>query len=130
MNIFFVTNRLKSEEEPLRATLTRLALPINDDNVLTRGEREEWKSSDKSPRRAFVASHYRVIMLFGDDLNDFVAANGKSIADRDAIVRAHAGDWGRKWFALPNPVYGSWERTVVGNAKGCDQLKAKIEALK
>ena len=130
VSIFFVTNRLKTEEDALRATLTRLNLPLSDDNVLTRNEREEWKASDKTPRRAFVASHYRVIMLFGDDLNDFAAAAGKSLADRDAIVRAHTNDWGRKWFVLPNPVYGSWERTVVGDAKGCDQLKRKIEALK
>ena len=128
--IFYVTNRLQSEVEPLRATLTRLGLPLTSDNLLERGAREEWKSSDKTPRRAFVASRYRVIMLFGDDLNDFAAANGKSLADRDAIVQAHASDWGRKWYALPNPVYGSWERAVNGNAQGCDQVTKKIETLR
>jgi acid phosphatase len=130
VGIFYVTNRLQTEEQPLRATLTRLGLPLTSDNLLVRGAREEWKSSDKTPRRAFVASSHRVIMLFGDDLNDFAAANGKSIADRDAIVRAHASDWGVKWYALPNPVYGSWERAVVGDAKGCDELKRKIDTLR
>src|SRR5258708_6144499 len=96
--IFYVTNRLQSEVEPLRATLARLGLPLTNDNLLVRGAREEWKSSDKTPRRAFVASHYRVIMLFGDDLNDFGPAAGKPLAERDAIMRAHAGDWGRKWY--------------------------------
>ena len=128
--IFYITNRLQSEAEPLRASLARLGLPLTNDSLLVRGAREEWKTSDKTPRRAFVASHYRVIMLFGDDLNDFAPAAGKSFADRDAIVRAHAADWGRKWFALPNPVYGSWERAVLGDAKGCDQLKKKIETLR
>jgi len=128
--IFYVTNRRNTEEEPLRATLSRIGVPLTADNVLTRGAREEWKSSDKSPRRAFVATKYRVIMLFGDDLNDFAPANGKSLAERDAIVASHANDWGTKWYAIPNPVYGSWERAVTGDTKGCDQVKKKIDTLR
>jgi len=128
--IFYVTNRKNTEEEPLRASLTRLGVPLTSDNVLTRGAREEWKSSDKTPRRAFVASKYRVIMLFGDDLNDFAPANGKSFAERDAIVAAHANDWGVKWYAIPNPVYGSWENTVTSGTKGCDELQKKIDTLR
>jgi 5'-nucleotidase (lipoprotein e(P4) family) len=128
--IFYVTNRLKSEEEPLRATLARLGFPLTSDNVITRGARPEWESSDKTPRRAFVASRHRVLMLFGDDLNDFTSARSKSLAERDAIVRAHATDWGRKWFALPNPVYGSWEGAITRGATGCDQAELKIDALR
>jgi len=128
--IIYVTNRLKSEEEPLRASLTRLGFPLTADNLLTKDGRPEWTSSDKSPRRAFVASKYRVIMLFGDDLNDFATAKGKTLDQRDAIVRDHAADWGRKWFALPNPVYGSWEQTLLNGAKDCDQIKKKMEMLR
>ena len=128
--VYYVTNRLQSEVEPLRASLTRLGLPLTADNLLVRGAREEWKSSDKTPRRAFVASTHRVIMLFGDDLNDFAPARGKSLAERDEIVRAHAADWGRKWYVLPNPVYGSWETTILGDSKGCDQIKRKIDTLR
>jgi acid phosphatase len=68
-------------------------------------------------------------MLFGDDLNDFAFANGKSRDERDAIVAAHANDWGRKWFILPNPVYGSWERAASSGTTPCDQLQKKIDAL-
>ncbi len=128
--IYYVTNRLKNEEEPLRASLTRLGFPLTADNLLTKGGRPEWESSDKSPRRAFVASKNRVVMLFGDDLNDFAAAKGKTLEQRDAIVRDHAADWGRKWFALPNPVYGSWEQTIVGNTAGCEQIKRKMDSLR
>ncbi len=125
--IFYITNRIQSEEAPLRATLARLGFPLTGDNVITRAARD---STDKTPRRAFVASRYRVLMLFGDDLNDFTLARGKSLAEREAIVRAHEADWGRKWFALPNPVYGSWETAVAGATTGCDQVKRKIEALR
>jgi acid phosphatase len=128
--IFYVTNRVADLEQPLRATLTRLGFPLSEDNLLMRGQRPEWQPSDKSPRRAFIASKYRVIMLFGDDLNDFAYASGKSRAERDAIVAAHANDWGRKWFVLPNPVYGSWERAAATGKTPCEELHNKIEALR
>jgi acid phosphatase len=131
VNIFYVTNRDFDLEQPLRASLTRLGFPIGADNLLMRGQRPEWKTSDKSPRRAFVALKYRVIMLFGDDLNDFMFANGRTQAERNAIVAAHADDLGRKWFVLPNPVYGSWEG-AASNTHGtpCEQLQKKIDALR
>lgn len=130
VNIFYVTNRDADLEPPLRATLTRLGVPLTAGNILLRGQRPEWKTSDKSPRRAFVASKYRVLMLFGDDLNDFAYATGKSLAERNAIVAAHANDWGRKWFILPNPVYGSWEGAASRGKTPCEQLQNKINALR
>lgn len=129
VQIFYVTNRDADLEQPLRASLTRLGVPLSQDNLLMRGQRPEWKS-DKSSRRAFIAQKYRIIMLFGDDLNDFAYATGKSRQDRDAIVAAHSGDWGRKWFILPNPVYGSWERAASGGKTPCEQMKNKIDALR
>jgi 5'-nucleotidase (lipoprotein e(P4) family) len=131
VNIFYVTNRDIDLEQPLRATLTRLGFPLTAESLLMRGQRPEWKTSDKSPRRAFLATKYRVIMLFGDDLNDFAFATGKPLAERNAIVTAHVGDLGRKWFVLPNPVYGSWEG-AASSMRGtpCEQLQKKIDALR
>lgn len=131
VNIFYVTNRDIDLEPALRATLTRLGFPLGADTLLMRGQRPEWKTSDKSARRAFLAQKYRVIMLFGDDLNDFAFANGKSLADRNAIVAAHLADLGRKWFVLPNPVYGGWEGAASSlHGTGCEQLQRKIDALR
>jgi 5'-nucleotidase (lipoprotein e(P4) family) len=132
--IFYITNRLAAQEPALRRNLAGLGFPVDDrdgDTVLTRRDRPEWSSSDKSPRRAFVGERYRVVMLFGDDLNDFAPAAGKPLAERNEIVRGHADWWGRRWFALPNPVYGSWERAVTGDAKtDCDQLRRKMDLLR
>ena len=129
---FYITNRMQVEEDGTRRNLGTLGYPIttNIDNVLTRAEREEWKSSDKGPRRDWVASQYRIIAVLGDDLNDFENSHEATIESRDAIVRNHAADWGTRWFILPNPMYGSWERAVVGSSSGCEALNKKIEALK
>lgn len=131
--VFYVTNRIAAHEAALRRNLETLGFPLdaNMDNVLTKGERPEWSSSDKSPRRAFVAGRYRVVMLFGDDLNDFVAANGKSIADRAALVARYDDNWGRRWFVLPNPMYGSWESAAVAGAHGpCAEFEQKLNLLR
>lgn len=130
--LFYITNRKAEEEAATRRNLEELGFPLdaNADTILTRGERPEWSSGDKTPRRDFVSSHYRVILVLGDDLNDFVPAQGKSAEQRLEIVRANAGKWGRSWFILPNPAYGSWEVTAAGSGTACEQLQRKIEALK
>ncbi len=129
---FYVTNRDFDPEHPgTRRNLERLGFPLSADNLLMRGTRPEWKS-DKSGRRAHVASTHRVLMLIGDDLNDFINARDKSKAERDAIMDRTASWWGTRWFMLPNPMYGSWESAATGGGEGtpCEQLQRKIDALR
>ena len=129
---FYITNR-KSEEEPgTRRNLEKLGFPLgtSEDTLLTRGERPEWQPSDKGPRRDYVASKYRVLLVLGDDLNDFANAHDATMEQRDAIVANNAANWGTRWLIVPNPAYGSWERAVSGGTLGCEQLKRKVEALR
>lgn len=119
--IFYITNRacapLPSIDDPCpaktatRKNLQRLGLPDADypDALMLRGSHPEWRTSDKTSRRAWVASRYRVIALFGDDLNDFMPR-----ADYAKRRNEFADFFGRRWFLLPNPIYGSWERAVLG----------------
>ena len=129
---FYVTNRKVVEEKGTTENFRRLGFPLSttEDTVLVRGERPEWEPRDKSPRRNYVASRYRVLAVLGDDLNDFVNTQEASAAERDALVRANADKWGSTWFVLPNPMYGSWEDAVIGEAKGCEALEKKVEALR
>jgi len=129
---FYITNRKAEEEAATRATLEKLGFPLDadEDTVLTRSERKEWSAGDKGPRRDYVAERYRVILLLGDDLNDFIAAQGKSVEDRLGLIRANADKWGKTWFILPNPVYGSWEVASAGSGTPCEQLNRKMESLK
>lgn len=131
---FYITNRDDHEEPGTRRNLEKLGYPLGttEDTLLTRGERPEWKVSDKGPRRAHVASSYRVLLLLGDDLNDFANAREKSVAERDRIIADNAARWGTQWFILPNPVYGSWERALIGSTSSlspCEQLQKRIEKL-
>lgn len=128
---FFITNRDVSEEPATRRNLEALGFPLSaaEDTLLTKGEREEWKTSDKSGRREWVASRYRVVAVIGDDLNDFVDAHAASQQERDALVARNASEWGSRWFIIPNPMYGSWENSILEGTKECAALQKKIEAL-
>ena len=79
------------------------------EDVLLLGEQDGWTSEKKS-RREFVSKKYRIVMLFGDDLGDFLADVKSNITpqERDRLVAENKSNWGRKWFMLPNPTYGSW----------------------
>ena len=132
VTLFYVTNLDHEREAATRRNLERagFALPGEIDVVLTRGERPEW-GSDKESRRQDVARSFRVLLLLGDDLNDFVTAFGAGLDERRALAEAATARWGTSWFVLPNPLYGSWERALVGAApqsRPVDEVRTKKRA--
>ena len=113
--VFYVTNRDRALEQATRDNLAKYGFPLDPgrDTVFTRAERPEWAASEKSSRRSRVAQDFRILLLIGDDFGDFVAGARVTLAERRALVDAHAAMWGVKWIALPNPMYGSW-KTAAG----------------
>jgi acid phosphatase len=118
VSVFYITNRDVSEEAATRTNLRKQGLPLQSfggeelsDNILSRGERPEW-TSDKSSRRAAVARRFRVLLLLGDDLNDFLSGVRTDVGARLEKTLPYESWWGSKWFMLPNPMYGSWEDSL------------------
>ncbi len=105
-----VTNRRADQCDDTRANLQALGLAF--DVVLCRPADGP---GDKSPRFERVArgealtgaGPLEVLAWIGDNILDFP---GGSQALRDAPDAALA-DFGTRFFVLPNPVYGSWERS-------------------
>ena len=99
------------------------------DTVLTRGEQEGW-TSDKTTRREAIAERYRLILLVGDDFNDFISARLPR-AERDRLVERYQDRWGERWIVLPNPTYGSWESALYGEGEltAEDRARLRLEAL-
>jgi acid phosphatase len=58
-----------------------------------------------------------VLLLIGDDMNDFVSGARDTRQARVALARRHEGAWGQRWIVLPNPAYGSWESTLYDFAR-------------
>lgn len=109
ITVIYLSNRDAATEEATRENLKAAGFPISQttDVVLLMGEKEEWTSA-KTTRRLTVAENFRILMLFGDDFNDFLPAKNISEAERNALLEEHRSFLGKRWFMLPNPVYGSW----------------------
>jgi acid phosphatase len=116
--VFYISNRDCTAPPPTAAdpcpaktatmkNLVALGIDAAPDpaRLLLRGESEEWNKSNKTSRRAFVAASYRIVALVGDDLGDFIDPQAFA-ADRERL-EPH---FGKTWFVLPNPIYGSWTR--------------------
>ncbi len=88
-------------------------IDVNPSHVLLKNEQQGW-SSEKESRRKFVAEKYRIVMLLGDDLGDFLANVKKDITpeQREQLVAEHSEKWGSTWYILSNPKYGSWLRIL------------------
>jgi acid phosphatase len=113
VRIFYVTNREHEVEAATRRNLQRLGFPVDADggDILSKNEREEW-GSDKGSRREFVAASHRVVLVAGDDLNDFVSGSRLKPRERVELARRWSSNWGTRWIMLPNPIYGGWERSL------------------
>ena len=125
--VFLVTNRdcmrrpgsddRCPQEDDTLDNLRRVGLQFDAEHLMLSNERPEW-TDEKKVRREYVARDHRVIMLFGDDLGDFLdcvrsrviapCERPATAAERLRMVREHDEYWGRGWFVLPNPMYGSW----------------------
>lgn len=116
VTVFYVTNRKAHLEDGTQANLEALGFPMAEgrDVLFMADERDEW-TSDKTSRREFIAETHRVVMVFGDNLGDFMArADAKGIPDqRHLSALRHSDRWGKQWFMLPNPMYGYWDGAVL-----------------
>lgn len=134
VTVFYVTNRSHKVDEATRKNLQKQGFPFPEEDkhvVLTKGERENWDGT-KTHRRKYVARNHRVLLLFGDNLGDFVVDEAEHNNERIEAVRQHEEKWGKKWFVLPNPMYGEWESLPYGGDYSLDITKKrrmKIDAL-
>lgn len=130
VTVFYVSNRDADQVEPTRANLAALGFPDAEDGDTFLFRPAEGPSG-KSLRRAQVATTHRVVLVFGDNLFDFVEADKPDRAARDALVADHLAWWGTRWFMVPNPLYGSWDDALVGYERpdAATRHRARIEAL-
>ena len=105
----YVTNRVCNPTDPDDRTvknLKDLRIPYAPDRLFCKTA-----GSNKTDRRTAVAQKYRILLIIGDDLNDFISAPD-NVEERAKLQKFYEPMWGTKWFVTPNPIYGSWERSV------------------
>lgn len=125
VRVFYITNRKEVEKAGTAENLKKLGFPnVNDETLLVRTDP---KVSAKEPRRVAVATKYRIVLLMGDNLNDFadVFEKSQTTDSRMAAVEQNKAVFGTRFIVLPNPMYGDWENAIYDyNNKLSEEEKA------
>ena len=135
VTVFFITNRSCHERDFAPGPCPQEAITLQDlaeggiqtdaDHLMLVGERPDW-TREKRYRQELVGRDYRVIMLIGDDLGDFLpCVRAKPVSpcppasadERKRLTLQHADYWGDRWFILPNPMHGSWTSFISGDGE-------------
>lgn len=126
VKVFYVSNRDETNEK--LATIENLKsvgfADVSPENVFLRTA-----ESSKDARRAMVTARHRIVLLVGDNLDDFSSTfERKSIADRFAEVDKVKDAWGKKFIMLPNAMYGTWENAIYEYQRLTEAQKAEKRA--
>ena len=119
--IFYVSNRDEVQKQATIDNLKSVGLTdVGNDNVILRaGE------SSKEARRTSIAKTHRIVMLMGDNLDDFSNVfEKKPIAERFAETDKARENFGRNFIVLPNAMYGTWENAIYDYGRLTEAQKA------
>lgn len=121
---FYITNRKADLKASTMQNLQQQGFPQVDSlHVMMKGS-----SSDKEPRRQEVMKKYNVVLLLGDNLNDFDNLFfEKATVERNSNVDKVQSFFGSKYIMLPNATYGDWENALWQGQKLSAEEKDKVK---
>lgn len=123
IEIFYVSNRDTSEVAPTVINLKRLGFPDADrQHMVFRSS-----TSSKEDRRMAIRKTHEVVMMLGDNLNDFEQTfEKKDNASRNASVDQLKNAWGRIYIVIPNATYGEWESALYKYSRSLSPAEKEI----
>ncbi len=129
VDVFYVTSRDQGERtyEYALVQLKYLEVPFADEAHLFVFR----ESSDKTPAREKIAEKFDIVVLLGDNLNDYKRDYYvKDVDERLALMERDRADWGTKFILLPNPTDGNWVRAIFGESEPppTDENRRKLKA--
>ena len=117
VTIFYVTNRVSELRKATIENIIKLGLPFDEraNPLMMKGE-NGW-GSEKTSRRTLIAEKYRIILMAGDQITDFISLEESSVSmdARLQLSSKYEEMWGEKWFMITNPMYGKWEGAIYNN---------------
>jgi len=115
VSVFYISNRTVTEVASTLINLQKLHLPDADTTHML----FLLNDVSKETRRQTVMNKYDVVMLLGDNLNDFSNVfEQKNIETRFAETDKAKEEWGKKLIVLPNATYGEWENVLYRDEHG------------
>ncbi len=114
--VFYVSNRQNADWQVTADNLKTQGFPLSNPERLLLIDKSRGFSKNKTSRRQWIDKRYRVIALFGDSLGDFVSTTTHQ------ALSAYDSWWGERWYAMPNPIYGTWLDEL---SEACDELPSQ-----
>lgn len=122
---YYVTNRKVEFQEATMRNLAAKGFPFVDSAHMFLRTTE----SSKEARRLEILESHEIVILMGDNLNDFTDVfEGKSREDRHKLISSLRTEFGDKFIVLPNAMYGEWINALLNYEKLSKE--EKIEKLK
>ncbi|HDX9587380.1 TPA: 5'-nucleotidase, lipoprotein e(P4) family [Bacillus pseudomycoides] len=124
VDIYYISNRKTNQLDATIKNLERIGAPqATKEHILL----QEPKEKGKEKRRELVSQTHDIVLLFGDNLSDFIGFDGLSTQDRNKKVEELKAQFGEKFIVFPNPMYGDWEGSLYNyDFKKSDAEKDKI----
>jgi len=136
VKIFYITNRDDNERVSTLKNLANTGFPFAvEEHLLTKSDLSysSGNTSSKAGRRAKVAENHQIVLLIGDNLNDFSENfEDRSHNDGKDSVAKYSNRFGEKFIILPNPMYGAWEKPLfeykdsLTNEEKTQLMKSKL----
>lgn len=112
VTVIYYSRRIESIRECTTKNLQALGFSVPDQNHLLLNN--NLPTTKKAQRRTELSSRFRILLLVGDDLDDFLEGSKTNPTARIALATQHAQRWGKEWIMLPNTMYGGWETSLYG----------------
>ena len=124
VEVFYISNRKTNELEASLKNLHDKGFPMVDEQHLLL----RTSTSVKTERRNKIAEDYRIVLLAGDNLNDFTELFEKQDTEkRNQLTDSLRNEFGKRFIVLPNAMYGDWENALFNyNNKLSAQQKDSI----
>jgi 5'-nucleotidase (lipoprotein e(P4) family) len=109
VKIFYISNRKEKLKEATLSNLVSIGFPDADNDHLLLQTDE----SSKKARREKIAGNHWIVLLIGDNLNDFSEVfEKKLIPERFELTDSLKSEFGNRFIILPNAMYGDWESAL------------------
>lgn len=109
VTLFYISNRKTNELEATMKNLDSLGFSFAKPEYFLLKENE----SSKKARREKISEKFEIVMLVGDNLNDFSEVFESRGDDWGvSLVEQYRNEFGKRYIILPNPMYGEWEKNL------------------
>ena len=116
VEVFYITNRDQGDPtfELAQQNLISAGFPMVDREHLTVLR----ETSNKEEIQRGIMEDYEVVVMLGDNLNDFSRDFYLTdVEQREDVVTQKRDNFGRKFVIFPNPTDGHWIRAIFGESE-------------